>query len=404
MSSELGFLEIGGDPHIVQRNHGDQLLPGLNVHSHFDVLGYYAVHRRRNFGVLQIQLRLLERGLFLLHRCLGTKSMARVRTLICCGAVPAARRLACASQQMALRLMHLLPAAALALLSRLHSRGRGFRGHQPPARTAAAKFLVCRRAACNGPHRSAPYCRWLALARVALGRPADWLLRARIPACGVFDTAPAESQLARGIGGGDRDILVCAASRWRWRRRIRLAPDPRRPGNLWDRSPPARRPASTAWLSSTFTFVTYPADARADQIDVAVDLGIVRGFPLGGEFHHKHHHANNDQDHQNRQHRNALCELASSSAGSRGGGAEAATARFSASIRFSVGVSVGPSFFGIAFSSQIIQHAGFHDAFGTRERNSRQGVIRTNSRCRIRWRKRRNLAPARLRCCRLRRL
>ena len=53
------------------RNEGDQVLPDADVLAHFDVLrGDDPVHRRDDFGVAQVELRLVQLGTRLLHlRC-----------------------------------------------------------------------------------------------------------------------------------------------------------------------------------------------------------------------------------------------------------------------------------------------------------------------------------------------
>ncbi len=53
------------------------MLADLHVHADFGVFADYATHRGDDFRVLKIQLRLLDRGLFLLHGGVGGK---RART------------------------------------------------------------------------------------------------------------------------------------------------------------------------------------------------------------------------------------------------------------------------------------------------------------------------------------
>src|ERR1700682_1130671 len=63
---ELSFLEIGGDPYIVQGHNRQQRLPGLHVHANFHIFVHDAAHRRSNRAVLQIQFGLREGGAFFL--------------------------------------------------------------------------------------------------------------------------------------------------------------------------------------------------------------------------------------------------------------------------------------------------------------------------------------------------
>src|SRR5580692_7883426 len=64
---QFRLFEIGGDPDIVQWDHGEQLLPWLNVQANDNRFGHFAADRSDNLGVLQIQLRLLESGASLLN-------------------------------------------------------------------------------------------------------------------------------------------------------------------------------------------------------------------------------------------------------------------------------------------------------------------------------------------------
>ena len=65
---ELRFFEVRGDPHIIERNHGNQLLPRLNVIANLDVLAHHARNGRDDGAVLQIEHRLIQRRFFLRHR------------------------------------------------------------------------------------------------------------------------------------------------------------------------------------------------------------------------------------------------------------------------------------------------------------------------------------------------
>ena len=63
---ELSFLEICGDPYIIEGHNRQQRLPGLHVHANFDILVHHAAHRRSNRAVLQIQFGLRKRRAFFL--------------------------------------------------------------------------------------------------------------------------------------------------------------------------------------------------------------------------------------------------------------------------------------------------------------------------------------------------
>ena len=64
---ELRLFEIGGDPDFIERDDGQQLLAGLDIHADDDGLVHLAADRRDDFGVLQVQLGLLQSGALLLH-------------------------------------------------------------------------------------------------------------------------------------------------------------------------------------------------------------------------------------------------------------------------------------------------------------------------------------------------
>src|SRR5262249_37633144 len=57
--AKLRLLEVRGDPHVVERHHGQQLLARLNVHAEHDGLVHLPVYGRDHARVEQIQLRLL---------------------------------------------------------------------------------------------------------------------------------------------------------------------------------------------------------------------------------------------------------------------------------------------------------------------------------------------------------
>ena len=60
MCAELRLLEIGGDPDFIERHDGEQLLAGLNIHADDDGLIHFAADRGDDFGVAEIELRLIE--------------------------------------------------------------------------------------------------------------------------------------------------------------------------------------------------------------------------------------------------------------------------------------------------------------------------------------------------------
>src|SRR5271163_1033227 len=64
---QLRFFVVGGDPDFVEGHDGEKLLAGLDVHAYFGIFADHAIYRRDDFRVLKIELRLLDRGLFLLH-------------------------------------------------------------------------------------------------------------------------------------------------------------------------------------------------------------------------------------------------------------------------------------------------------------------------------------------------
>ena len=63
---QLGLFEIGGDPHFIERHHGEELLSGLNVEPDDNCFIHRARYRRNDFGVLKVQLGLLEQRSLLL--------------------------------------------------------------------------------------------------------------------------------------------------------------------------------------------------------------------------------------------------------------------------------------------------------------------------------------------------
>src|SRR6202050_2334125 len=72
--TQLGLLVISGNPNIVERNDLHQFLARNDVLADFDgAIADYPCHWSHNFGVLQIQLSLLEVGFLLLSLCLGRR-------------------------------------------------------------------------------------------------------------------------------------------------------------------------------------------------------------------------------------------------------------------------------------------------------------------------------------------
>src|SRR5580704_10992199 len=75
---ELGLFEIGGNPDVIERHHREELLAGLNVQPDDHRFIYFTSDRRNNFGVLEIELGLLEECAFLLYIGNG-RAHARLR-------------------------------------------------------------------------------------------------------------------------------------------------------------------------------------------------------------------------------------------------------------------------------------------------------------------------------------
>src|ERR1700722_14229670 len=71
---ELGLFEIRGDPHLIQGNHSEHLLSGIDVQSDDDLFRDLTGDRRKYFGVSQIQLRLFDSSSFLVYIRHGRKS------------------------------------------------------------------------------------------------------------------------------------------------------------------------------------------------------------------------------------------------------------------------------------------------------------------------------------------
>src|SRR5262249_11247011 len=79
---KLRLLEVRGDPDVIKRDDGQQLLPRLHVHADHDGLGDLPGHRSDDPRVSKIQPRLLERGTLLLHGGLrGQRARTRRRHL-----------------------------------------------------------------------------------------------------------------------------------------------------------------------------------------------------------------------------------------------------------------------------------------------------------------------------------
>src|ERR1700739_153193 len=66
---ELGLFEIRGDPHLIQGNHSEHLLPRIDIQSDDNLLRNLPGYGRKYLGVSQIQLRLLNSGPFLVNIC-----------------------------------------------------------------------------------------------------------------------------------------------------------------------------------------------------------------------------------------------------------------------------------------------------------------------------------------------
>src|SRR5437867_486005 len=54
---KLRLLEISGDPHVLERNHGQQLLAGLYIHTHHDSFPHLPSHGGDDLCVAKVQLR-----------------------------------------------------------------------------------------------------------------------------------------------------------------------------------------------------------------------------------------------------------------------------------------------------------------------------------------------------------
>ncbi len=64
---ELRLFEIGGDPYLIQRHYGEELLPRLNVQSDDYCFIHFTSHGSDDLSVLEVQDRLLELRAPLLH-------------------------------------------------------------------------------------------------------------------------------------------------------------------------------------------------------------------------------------------------------------------------------------------------------------------------------------------------
>ena len=71
--AQLSLLEIRGDPDVIEVDDPHQFLARLHVLSNFNgSTGHHTVYGRHDSRVLQVELRLIERGLLLLdHRLRG---------------------------------------------------------------------------------------------------------------------------------------------------------------------------------------------------------------------------------------------------------------------------------------------------------------------------------------------
>ena len=86
--AQLVLFEIGRDPDVVKVDDLHQLLPDGNVLPDFHgAIADDSIHRRDNLCVLQIQLRLIQFGFFLLSLRLRRLRLRARNLRSCCGAV-----------------------------------------------------------------------------------------------------------------------------------------------------------------------------------------------------------------------------------------------------------------------------------------------------------------------------
>ena len=70
---ELRLFKIGSDPNFIERDHGQELLPRLNIQPDDNRLVHCTGDRSKDFRVLQIQLGLLQQRPLLLD--IGDRSL-----------------------------------------------------------------------------------------------------------------------------------------------------------------------------------------------------------------------------------------------------------------------------------------------------------------------------------------
>src|SRR5580658_7631431 len=76
---ELRLLEVRGDPHLIQWDHGEQLFSRIDIQSDHDLFRDLASYRRRYFGVSEVQLRLFQGGSSLVYVRFGRKGFGARR-------------------------------------------------------------------------------------------------------------------------------------------------------------------------------------------------------------------------------------------------------------------------------------------------------------------------------------
>ena len=92
ISRKLRFLEVGGNPDVVEIDDLHQLLPGSDILPDLDgAIADDAVDRSNDFGVLQVQLRLIESRFLALRLRQAPTRPWRAMICICLGAVWAYR-------------------------------------------------------------------------------------------------------------------------------------------------------------------------------------------------------------------------------------------------------------------------------------------------------------------------
>ncbi len=77
---KLGLFKIGGDPHFVERHHGEKLLSVLNVHPNHYRFIHFTVDRGKDLRISEIQLGLFQKRALLLNirdRSLDARSGGR---------------------------------------------------------------------------------------------------------------------------------------------------------------------------------------------------------------------------------------------------------------------------------------------------------------------------------------